>query len=221
MLKDISAAADVFAFASDQTGELVSSGALYRVTKNKDEIVANNTEASISAATVDGELYGYPSSSDTYFMYYDKSKFSDEEVKSLDTMLAKDIDGVTTNVAFDLDNGWYQCAFFFGAGCTLFGADGLDPTSCDFNNEQGYKVGEYLLDLVGNSKFGNNFDDGLVKCPVLRTARWRRRFPAHGMRRIFRLHWATTTRQPSSPNSPFLTARLIRWAVWQTSSSMA
>ena len=38
MLKDVSAGADVFGFASDQTGELVSAGALYRVTKNKDEI---------------------------------------------------------------------------------------------------------------------------------------------------------------------------------------
>ena len=60
VLKDISAAADVFQFASDQTGELVDAGALYRVTKNKDQIVADNTEPSIAAATVNGELYAYP-----------------------------------------------------------------------------------------------------------------------------------------------------------------
>lgn len=69
--KDISAAADVFAFASDQTAILVNAGALYRVTKNKDQIVAENSEASISAASINGELYGYPYVSDTYFMYYD------------------------------------------------------------------------------------------------------------------------------------------------------
>lgn len=162
VLKDLSAAADVFGYASDQTAELVASGALYRVTKNKEQIVANNTDVSILAATVDGELYGYPSSSDTYFMYYDKSKFTEDEVKSLDTMIAKDIPGISTNVAFDLDNGWYQAAFFFGAGCTIFGKDGLDPTSCDFNNENGFKVGKYLIELAKNNKFGNNFDDGLV-----------------------------------------------------------
>ena len=161
--KDISAAADVFAFASDQTAILVDSGALYRVTKNKDQIVADNSEASISAASVDGELYGYPYVSDTYFMYYDKSKLSEEDVKSIEGIMSKDIEGVTTNFAFNTDDGWYQSGFFFGAGCKLFGDDGTDPTQCDFNNERGYMVGEYLIDLVANPKYGANFDDSLVK----------------------------------------------------------
>lgn len=163
VLKDISAAADVFGFASDQTATLVDAGALYRVTKNKDQIVANNSEASISAASIDGELYGYPCVSDTYFMYYDKSKLTEDDVKSFESILAKDIEGVTTNLAFDTDNGWYQAGFFFGAGCKLFGDDGKDPTMCDFNNERGYMVGEYLIDLVANPKYGANFDDSLVK----------------------------------------------------------
>lgn len=163
VIKDISAAADVFAFASDQTATLVNAGALYRVTKNKDEIVAENSESSISAASIDGELYGYPYVSDTYFMYYDKSKFSEDDVKSIEGIMSKDIEGVTTNFAFDTDNGWYQSGFFFGAGCKLFGEDGTDPTQCDFNNERGYMVGEYLIDLVANPKYGANFDDSLVK----------------------------------------------------------
>lgn len=163
VLKDISAAADVFGFASDQTATLVDAGALYRVTKNKDQIVANNSEASISAASINGELYGYPCVSDTYFMYYDKSKLTEEDVQSFESILAKDIEGVTTNIAFDTDNGWYQAGFFFGAGCKLFGDDGLDSTMCDFNNERGYMVGEYLIDLVANPKYGANFDDSLVK----------------------------------------------------------
>lgn len=161
--KDISAAADVFAFASDQTAILVNAGALYRVTKNKDQIVAENSEASISAASINGELYGYPYVSDTYFMYYDKSKLTEDDVKSIEGIMSKNIDGVTTNFAFDTDNGWYQAGFFFGAGCKLFGDDGTDPTKCDFNNERGYMVGEYLIDLVANPKFGANFDDSLVK----------------------------------------------------------
>ncbi len=162
LLKDVAAGADVFSFASDQTGELVNAGALYRITKNKDQITADNSESSIASATVGGELYGYPYVSDTYFMYYDKSKFTEEEVLSLDAMLQKNIDGVTTNFAFDLDNGWYQGSFFFGAGCKLFGDDGSDPTQCDFNNERGKLVGEYLISLAANPKFGANFDDGLV-----------------------------------------------------------
>ncbi len=162
VLKDISAAADVFGFASDQTAELVSAGALYRITKDRDTVTSENTAASVESASVDDELYGYPYVSDTYFMYYDSSKFTEDDVKELETMLAKDIEGTKTNFAFDTDNGWYQTAFFFGAGCTLFGEDGTDPTKCDFNSDRGVLAGEYLIDLVKNPKYGANFDDGMV-----------------------------------------------------------
>lgn len=161
ILKDPSVAADVFEFASDQIAELKDAGVLYRITKNKDEIIANNVENSIAAATVDGELYGYPNTSNSFFMYYDKSKYTEDEVKSLDTMLAKDLGSGVTNFSMDLDNGWYTSSFFFGAGCTLFGEDGSDPKQCDFNNEKGVLVGDYLLDLCNNPKVKNQ-DDALL-----------------------------------------------------------
>lgn len=163
VLKDVSEAADVFALASDQIAELQAAGGLYRVTKNKDDIIANNTEASIDAATVDGELYAYPSSSDTYFMFYDKSKLTEEEVESLDTILAKDIGDDVVNFGFDIANGWYQSSFFFATGCQLFGDDGTDPTQCDFNSEKGVLAGEYMIDLVNNKKFAGNYKDDQVK----------------------------------------------------------
>lgn len=163
VLKDVSAAADVFAFSSDQIGSLVSAGALYRITKNREDIEKNTDETAIRAATVDGELYGYPVVSDTYFLYYDKSKLSEEDVKSLDAIMAKDIPDTKTNFAMNLDDGWYQAGFFLGAGCTLFGEDGTDPTQCDFNSERGLLAGEYILNLVQNEKFGADFDDSMVK----------------------------------------------------------
>lgn len=163
VLKDVSASADVFAFASDQIGSLVSAGALYRITRNREEIENSCTETAIRAATVNGELYGYPAVSDTYFLYYDKSKLSEEDVKSLDTIMAKDIPDTKTNFAMNLDDGWYQAGFFLGAGCTLFGEDGTDPTKCDFNNDRGVLVGEYILNLAKSPKFGADFDDSMVK----------------------------------------------------------
>lgn len=161
VLKDPTVAADVFEFASDQLVEMKEAGVLYRVTKNKDEIIANNEENAVAAGTVDGELYGYPSTSNSFFMYYDKSKYTEEEVKDLDTMLEKDLEAGVTNFSMDLDNGWYTSSFFFGAGCTLFGEDGMDPTQCDFNNEQGVLVGDYILDLTANAKVKNH-DDALL-----------------------------------------------------------
>ena len=163
ILKDVSEAADVFALASDQIAELQSAGALYRVTKNKEDIIANNTEASIDAATVDGELYAYPSSSDTYFMFYDKSKLSEEDVESLEKILEKDLGDGVVNFGFDIANGWYQSSFFFATGCTLFGEHGTDPTQCDFNNDKGILAGEYMIDLVNNKKFAGNYKDDQIK----------------------------------------------------------
>lgn len=161
VLKDTAVAADVFAFASDQIAELQAAGALYRITLNKDAITAANSEPSIQASTVGEELYAYPSSGDTYFMYYDKSKYTEDEVKSLETMMAKDLGSEVINFSFDADNGWYLSSFFFAAGCQLFGPNGTDPTVVTFNDANGLKVGNYLVDLAANPKFANH-DDGLL-----------------------------------------------------------
>lgn len=161
VLKDPAVAADVFEFASDQIAELQAAGVLYRVTRNKEEIIANNIENSVEAATIDGEMYGYPNTSNSYFMYYDKSKYTEEEVKNLETMLAKELEDGVTNFSMDIDNGWYTASFFFGAGCTLFGEDGMDASQCDFNSAAGLLAGDYILSLAQNPKVANH-DDALL-----------------------------------------------------------
>lgn len=160
VLKDVSAAADVFSFSSDQIATLKKAGALYRVTNNK--IKTRNSEASVMAATIEDEIYAYPSSADTFFLYYDKAVFSDEEVKSLETILAKDTGDKITNFAMKIDDGWYSSSFFFTAGCTLFGKDGRDKTQCDFNSDKGVVAANYMIDLANNKKFAN-LDDAKIK----------------------------------------------------------
>ena len=71
-LKDIEAAADVFAITNDQLGALVNANAIYENTVYADEIRKTRTEGAVTAATIDGKLYGYPSSSESYFLFYDK-----------------------------------------------------------------------------------------------------------------------------------------------------
>ena len=90
VLTDPTAAADVYAFADDQLNELVKAGALQEVQLNADDIKSRNTPASVDAATVDGKIYAYPLTADNgYFMFYDKSFFTEDDVKSLDTMMEK------------------------------------------------------------------------------------------------------------------------------------
>lgn len=160
--KDAKAGADVFAFASDQTARLVESGILYPITLNADAIKAANSQASIQAATVNGQLYANPFTPNSWFMYYDKSKYSETDVLSLETMFAKDLGAGVKNFSVDINNSWYISSFFFAGGSTLFGADGTDPTSCTFNDANGLAVANYLIDMVKNPGFLDEADNNIL-----------------------------------------------------------
>lgn len=159
-LEDPAAAADVFAFANDQLYDLVNAGALYEITKNKDAIIAANGAPSIEAASANGKLYAYPMTADNgYFLYYDKSVISEEQVKSLDGVLeaAKAAD---KKVFMDVSNGWYIASFFLGAGGKLEIKDGKQL--CDFNNENGLKAGEAIKALTAHPAFLTGDDSVLT-----------------------------------------------------------
>ncbi|BCJ92465.1 ABC transporter substrate-binding protein [Anaerocolumna cellulosilytica] len=160
--KDPAAGADVFAFASDQTATLANAGILYPITLNAEAVKDGNSNASVQAATVNGQLYGYPFTPNSWFMYYDKSKYSEEEVLSLDAMMAKDLGAGVKNFSVDINNSWYISAFFFAGGSTLFGPDGTDPTNCTFNDANGLAVGNYLIDLAANPKFLDDQDGNIL-----------------------------------------------------------
>lgn len=57
--------------------------------KYREEIEKTNSEEVLSSLVKDSELYGVPFTTNTWFMYYDKSVFSEEDIKNLDTMLKK------------------------------------------------------------------------------------------------------------------------------------
>lgn len=157
--EDPSAAADVFAFANDQLYDLVDAGALYEVTKGKDDIIARNDAASVDAATKDGVLYAYPMTSDNgYFMYYDKSVFSEDDVQSFEKMLEV-ADAAGKKVFMDVSNGWYIASFFLGAGGKLEIEDGKQ--TCDFNNDTGVLVGEGIKNITASPAFITG-DDALL-----------------------------------------------------------
>lgn len=159
-LEDPEAAADVFAFPNDQVMDLVNAGALYEVTINKDAIVAANIQSAVDSATVDGKLYGFPMTADNgYFMYYDKSVFSEEDVKSLDKMLEV-ANAAGKKVFMDVSNGWYIASFFIGAGNKFEMVDGKQVL--DFNNETGVKVGEAIKAFTAHPAFLTG-DDNVLK----------------------------------------------------------
>lgn len=153
VLTDPTAAADVYAFADDQLNELVKAGALQEVQLNADDVKNRNTPASVDAATVDGKLYAYPLTADNgYFMFYDKSFFTEDDVKSLDTMMKKAADA-GKKVSMDVANGWYLYSFYAGAGLNLGLADDGVNTVCNWNEAPGADVTQAVIDICKNPGF--------------------------------------------------------------------
>ena len=165
---DADTAADIFYTPSGGVGDLAAKGLLLPITKDIDSLKADLPESAVNAVTIDGLTYAVPFSPNTFFMYYNKDLFTEEEVKSLDTMLAKDLGEGMWNFSTQLTNSWYAEMFFLGNGCTLFGADGTQADDCSFNDANGYAAGEYMIDLASNSKYledadgvgGNAFKEG-------------------------------------------------------------
>lgn len=153
LLKDVDAAADVFMFANDQIPAMVDAKAILRLGgATVDAIKANNSESMVGTVTYEDKIYGVPYTPNTYFMFYDKSKFTEDEVKSLDKMMAKDLGAGNYNFAYDLGNAWYLPAFYYAAGGELFGPNGTDNNAgTTFGNFP--QVTKYLADLMKNPKF--------------------------------------------------------------------
>ena len=154
---DPDTAADIFYTPSGGVADLVNKGLLLPITKDFETIASDLPESALTAVTVDGLTYAAPFSPNTYFMYYNKDLLTADDVKSLETILSKDT-GAKYNFSTNVTNSWYIESFFLGAGCTLFGPDGKDPSECSWNNETGLAAAEYIIDLVNNPKYLENKD---------------------------------------------------------------
>ena len=166
VLTDVEAAADVYSFASDQLPDLVNAGALQSIDemdealqayagKSVADIEAANTADSVEACTYNDTLYAFPRTADNgYFLFYDSSLLSEEDVASWDTLLAK-ADEAGKKVGMTLSSGWYNASFFYSAGfTTALNDDG--STSIDWNGEADYsgvEVTQAMLNITGNPAF--------------------------------------------------------------------
>lgn len=151
--QDVEGAADVYMLANDNIPALVAANAIAELGGSYLESVTSTNSGSIAASvTYNGSVWAFPFTSNTWFMYYDKSVFTEDDVKSLDTMLEKG------KVSFPLSNSWYIQAFYVANGGTIFG-DGTDEAAgINLGGENGAAVTDYLVDLVANPNFINDQD---------------------------------------------------------------
>lgn len=168
ILTDVEAAADVFAFASDQIVDLNNAKALANIEdmdaalqnyakKSIADVKAANGDGSVEAASIDGKLMAFPmTGGNGYFLYYDSSVISEEDAATWDTLLAA-ADKAGKKVGMTLASGWYDASFFYGAGFTT-GLNDDGTTAIDFNgtSKDGYtgvQVTQSMLNIASNKAF--------------------------------------------------------------------
>lgn len=151
--KDVEAAADVYMLANDNIPDLVSAGALSELGGDYlGYVTSTNSDSILASVTYNDSVVAFPFTPNTWFMYYDKSVFSEDDVKNFDTMLEK-AGEAGKKVSFKLTDSWYIEAFYVANGCTLFG-DGTDTDAgIDFSGDKAAAVTEYLVDLAANPNF--------------------------------------------------------------------
>ncbi len=148
---DPSAAADVFCYSNDQLVPLLRVGALAKLggifldnvkTENSEDSVASG---SIAYGTADEKVYGYPYASDNgYFMFYDKSVITDEQVGSLESIISV-CETKNKKIAWAVDVPWYTAGWFFAFGCDY---------SVEYDYNDNYK--EKNIEISLNNEGGIN-----------------------------------------------------------------
>ena len=119
MITDVEAGGDIFCFAQDQFARLVQAGALAPLGEGAAAFVRESNDAGTVAAATSGDtVYAYPLTADNgYFMYYDKSVIPEEDVDSLEKLIA-DCEAAQKYFAFEMQtSAWYLASFFFATGC--------------------------------------------------------------------------------------------------------
>lgn len=159
-LGDVHNAGDVFIFPDDQLNSFIAAGALDPVTNA--EVATRNNEGSVSAATYNSTLYAYPLTADNgYFLYYDSNYFSEDDVKSLDSIVQICADN-GKQFAMELTSGWYLYSFFGNTGLSVgLNEDGI-TNYCDWNSTEaditGAEITQAILNYTTNPGFINSAD---------------------------------------------------------------
>lgn len=170
LMNDPEQSADVFGFVSDHASKLYPGTYTSVVRANfQQNLKDQNLEGAIDAAsykdpnTNETNMYAYPETGDnSYVLFYDKSVISEEEVKSMESIM-KVCNEKNKTFIMDADNGFYSCMIPLTAGGKYsVGTDdeGLPKQELQYDEDAVVKVAKAWADLVGNDKhFVNNDPD--------------------------------------------------------------
>ena len=128
------------------------------------KVIENNTHVSVEGSSYDGELYGYPVTSDNgYFLWYNNSLVSEETIESLEDLLAY-AEANGKQVLMDVTSGWYANSFLMSPDACgtdslrwYVNDNGQNVYEGTWDSEEGVKVSTYIGELL--SKY---YKDGVL-----------------------------------------------------------
>lgn len=111
VLADTETSADVFLFPDDQLGKLVDKEVIASLpTALADKVKARDNASAVDAATMNDTMYGFPITADNgYFLVYNKDFLNEEDVKTLEGIMAKTT--AEHQLVVDLGNAYYSTSF--------------------------------------------------------------------------------------------------------------
>lgn len=155
MLNDVSTGADIFVFAQDQLSRLKTANALSPIDSGlASHLKEIHSADSIQAATLGEKMYAFPMTSDNgYFLYYNDSYLTADDVKDMDKMIAK-LGSQNKKLNFNKSNGFYAASYFLATGCeSHWTVDDRTGRFIDYTDNYNSDVG--LKAATAYKSFGN------------------------------------------------------------------
>lgn len=154
---------DVYEAAPDKVSILYAKGALAKIGGSfKTFIDTKINDFGKANAKFNGDYYGYPYTGDnTYYLQYDKSVFTEDEVKSIETLLdAAQAKG--KYIGYNLKEAFWGIGalFTFGADYSItFDEDGkAENIEADFDSEKGLKGVKAMYKIMNHPAWSNTME---------------------------------------------------------------
>lgn len=166
---------DVYAFASDKILPLYQAGALANVSGDYETFIGDTmSDAAVDAGTFAGSLKAYPYAGDNgYFLFYNKSLLTSEDIKSVEGILAKAKEN-NQKFAYPVgDTPFYSVGTLFSFGAryniSIDNNGVVESIDADFDGENGVKAGLALMKIINDPNWQNaqaapTTANGIIAC---------------------------------------------------------
>ena len=193
IVADISCAPDIYCFTQDQLARLVQANALARPNNQiANSILLSNDKISIKAASHDGTIYAYPMTTDNgYYMYYDKSVISEEDLDSMEALLDACYSAGKT-FRYPGCNAWYNAGFFIATGChsqwTINEECEFISVDDTYNSPEGLIAMKGLQKMTQHPAYNPDNDGDLTNAAIVISGVW----AINSIKEVFGENYAAT-----------------------------